>query len=250
MRLPSESSTETSKGAIITAPDMHFQPIETSFEDAHVSHPGGGPGLDLHTSLDQLDDVFGSTPASPTEPEAPSGSHPSDMRRLEAEHTNAGYREGITAAKETSIQGGFDEGFSLGATIGLRAGQLLGMLEGIAEAVRGQSGETSGAAERLLNEARDELGTSKMFSAAFWAPDGTWNYNVTAQDGDQILFSDVAAAHPLIQKWSSIVDVQTSLWQIRASILDDASGPRLEETSIELPLNASAPTRPTQSLDW
>ncbi|EFZ01210.1 essential protein Yae1 [Metarhizium robertsii] len=230
---------------------MHFQPIENSFEDAYVSHLGGGPRVELHASLDQLDDVFGSTPASPAEPEAQTSSHPSDIRRLETEHTNAGYREGITVAKEASIQGGFDEGFSLGATIGLRAGQLLGMVEGIADAVKGRPGEAAETAEKLLNEARDELSTGKIFSAEYWAPDGTWNYDVTAQDGDQILFPDVAAAHPLIQKWSRVVDEQTNMWHIQVSILDDdANGPRLDTAAVEPPLNVSAPTRSKQSLDW
>lgn len=205
--------------------------------------------MEPQASLDQLDDVFGSAPASPTEPEAQSGSHPSDIRRLETEHTNAGYREGITVAKESSIQAGFDEGFSLGATIGARAGHLLGIVEGIADAIKGQSGQAAEAAEQLLNAARDELSTAKIFSAEYWAPDGNWNYDVTARDGDQVLFPDVAAAHPLIQKWSKTVDDQVNLWQIQLSILDDDTGPRMDAVPVE-PLNTSVPARAKQSLDW
>lgn len=228
---------------------MHFQPIENSPEDAYLAHVGGGVRVELPPSLDQFDDVFGSAPASPTEQEAQSGSHPSDIRRLETEHTTAGYREGISVAKESSIQAGFDEGFSLGATIGLRAGQLLGMIEGIADATKTQGSEATGAAEKLLAEARDELSTAKIFSADYWAPDGNWKYDVIAKDGDQVLFSDVANAHPLIQKWSKLVDEQVNLWQIQLSLLDDDHGPRLDTASIE-PLNVPAPTRAKQSLDW
>ncbi|OAA45066.1 ABC1 domain containing protein [Metarhizium rileyi] len=229
---------------------MHFQPMENSPEDAYTAHPGGGPRVEQQgASPDQLDDVFGSPPASPNEAGAQSGFYPSDIRRLESEHTNAGYREGITVAKESNIQSGFDEGFSLGATIGLRAGQLLGMVEGIADAIESQSNEATETAQKLLNEARDDLSTAKIFSAEYWAPDGNWNYDVTAEDGDEILFPDVAASHPLIQKWNKIVDQQVDMWQIQVSILDDDNGPRLDTASIEL-LNASAPARADQSLDW
>lgn len=228
---------------------MHFQPIENSSEDDYLAYVGGGVTAELPPSLDQFDDVFGSAPASPTEQEAQSGSHPSDIRRLETEHTTAGYREGITVAKESSIQAGFDEGFSLGATIGIRAGQLLGMIEGIADATKAQGSEATKVAEKLLIDAKDELSTAKIFSADYWAPDGNWNYEVIAKDDDHILFSDVANAHPLIQKWSKLVDEQVSLWQIQLSLLDDDNGPRLDTLSIE-PLNASAPAPAKQSLDW
>ncbi|KAK2599974.1 Essential protein Yae1, N terminal [Conoideocrella luteorostrata] len=229
---------------------MHFQPIETSPDDAYLAQGGGGLRVEHESSpLDQFDDVFGSAPASPTEQEAQNGPHPSDMRRLETEHTTAGYREGITMAKESSIQAGFDEGFSLGATIGSRAGQLLGVTEGIADALKGQTGEAIQASVKLLDEAREELSTANIFSAEYWASDGNWNYDVIAKEGDQILFTDVANAHPLIRKWSNIVDEQVRLWHIQLSLLDDESGPRVDTAVVE-PLNAPATAGTKQTLDW
>lgn len=233
---------------------MHFQPIEPSEEDAYLSHADGG-GADLRevepaTTLDPFDDVFGSAPASPIEhQDAQNAAHPSDMRRLQTEHTTAGYREGISAAKDSSIQSGFDEGFSLGATIGLRAGQLLGTLEGIFDAVKGQTSEAALAAEKLLTEAREELSTSGIFSPEYWAPDGNWTFEVKAAEGEDVLFPDVANAHPLIRKWSDIVDEHVSLWKINQSILDDEAGPRLDAVANE-PLVSSPPPAAKKPLDW
>lgn len=63
----------------------------------------------------------------------------------------AGYREGITAGKESALQEGFDAGF---AQVGAPLGRELGMLRGIASAlVRFLS--LSGPLSSTLDEARD-----------------------------------------------------------------------------------------------
>lgn len=231
---------------------MRIQPIEDSPEDVYLSQGGGAVMLEAQTSREPFDDVFGSAPASPTaegQVEAQNSSHPSDIHRLQTEHTTAGYREGISVAKESSIQEGFDEGFSLGACIGSRAGQLLGIVEGIADALKKQQGEAAASSEKLLTDAKAELSTAKIFSGEYWAPDGNWSYEVDAADGDQVVFSDVANAHPLIRKWSQIVDEQVNLWQIRLSLLDDETSVRLD-TDAAAPSATSAPARSKQSLDW
>ncbi|PNY28960.1 Uncharacterized protein YAE1 [Tolypocladium capitatum] len=229
---------------------MHFQPIEPSAEDAYLSQAEGGgaepPEAEPTTALDPLDDVFGS-PAG--HQDAQDAAHPSDMRRLQSEHATAGYREGITAAKDSSMQAGFDEGFGLGATIGLRAGQLLGTLEGISDAVKGQTSAAALAAEKLLTEAREELSTGRIFSPEYWAPDGTWTFEVEAAEGEDVLFLDVANAHPLMRKWNHIVDEHANRWKIDRSILDDEAGPRLDAMADE-PLVSSAPPAAKKPLDW
>ena len=199
---------------------------------------------------DPFDDVFGAGEGSPTAHEGVhSASHPSDMPRLQTEHTTAGYREGLTAAKATSVQAGFDEGFSLGATLGLRAGQLSGMLEGIAEALRGQDEEASRRADGLLAEAQRELGPGRIFSSDYWAPDGNWSYDVESREGEEILFADVAAAHPLIRKWTETVDEEMALWKVDKSILDDETGIRLDAVPNE-PISSSTPPTVQRPLDW
>ncbi|KAL7947940.1 hypothetical protein V8C42DRAFT_342931 [Trichoderma barbatum] len=266
---------------------MHFRPVDQSMDDEYLTQGGGGdsgPGAALEDGSASggvyfsLDDVFG--------PESESGlgsgedvttgvtlldrsenpHHPSDMRRLETEHTTAGYREGISAAKERTVQAGFDEGFSLGATIGLAAGQLLGILEGIEDALKSRlSGradnedEEATAASKLLAEARDELSVLKIFSSDYWAPDGNWTYDVReANEGDHVLFPDVAKAHPLIRKWTDVIDEHVNLWKIDRFVLDDEVGEdgdgRMEATMDDAATSAGAialpPPASRQRLEW
>ncbi|ROV93318.1 hypothetical protein VSDG_06906 [Cytospora chrysosperma] len=205
---------------------------------------------------DPLDDVFGSdgedydSPAFVDEDEHGSddsrvhitrggargeGGHPSDARRLRQEHTTAGYRDGITVAKASSVQAGFDEGFGLGATIGLRVGHLLGVLEGIAAGlgkrpapggVGGSAGgdgpdhEQARAAGKLLADARMELGVRSIFSGDYWHPDGTWKYEVGGGSGDveeegEVLFSHVTEAHPVVKKWTAVVEGEMRRWGLK-----------------------------------
>jgi len=51
---------------------------------------------------------------------------------MEAVFTDAGYREGITAGKERTLQAGFDSGF---ASVGAPIGRELGILRGITSAL-------------------------------------------------------------------------------------------------------------------
>ncbi|KAG5983420.1 hypothetical protein E4U55_008190 [Claviceps digitariae] len=244
------------------------QPIEKSSDDAYIAHSssgGGGGGADdgavIAVQHDQLDDVFGSAPASPTETDSHNDSHPSDMPRLQTEHTTAGYREGITVAKESSIQAGFDEGFSLGAALGSQAGQLLGLVEGIADALKTHTAETAETSTQLLRDATRELSTDSIFSPEYWASDGNWTYEVVAaahhDDGaageQMIVFSDVANAHPLIRKWRGIVDEQLRVWRVRRLLLEEEeTGPRLETAAVGAgeAVNSSAAPRGKQALDW
>lgn len=56
---------------------------------------------------------------------------PSNTRKVEREHSNAGYLAGVTKAKEQNHQPGFDEGYSEGAEIGLRAGRIIGTFQAL-----------------------------------------------------------------------------------------------------------------------
>lgn len=58
-----------------------------------------------------------------------------DVARLRSIHTTAGYREGLSEAKDRALQPGFDEGYSLGAALGMRAGLIVGIVEGLPDAV-------------------------------------------------------------------------------------------------------------------
>lgn len=155
--------------------------------------------------------------------DSPMDQHPSDMPRLEQEHATAGYRDGLTAAKAKSAQGGFDEGFGLGATLGLRVGRVLGLLEGLVMAL----GDSQDAADAniLLDEAQRDLNLREVYAAKYWAADGTWLYRVSPGDGGdktdgQVVYQDVAAAHPLIRKWEAIMEREIEKWALDEKILD------------------------------
>ncbi|KAF4335702.1 abc1 containing protein [Fusarium beomiforme] len=230
---------------------MHFQPVEQMIDEAYTAHPQDEVQNDTAATNDALDDVFGSEPTSPTphqNDDQAGSTHPSDIRRLQTEHTTAGYREGITVSKESSLQAGFDEGFSLGASFGMRAGQTLGLLEGINEAVRGLNNAGSSKIAELVKQANEELSTQALFTPEYWSEDGNWKYEVApTAGGEDVVFSDVAAAHPLLKKWTKIVDEQVAIWKIDRRILDDETGVRLERDE---PLGSGAAPTVKKPLDW
>ncbi|CAJ2503886.1 Uu.00g112800.m01.CDS01 [Anthostomella pinea] len=194
---------------------MHLPPLESRDDDFYIqmsamrdTTPAPAPAFQ-----DPLHDVFGSDP----DPDLAAADISMDTRRLQTQHTTVGYREGITAGKSESIQAGFDSGFSLGANIGLKAGQLLGLLEGIPAALA--EGAHSTHANRLLADARTELSTDKIFDEEYWAPDGSWRYAITGSDGSgQPTSEDVANEHPLILKWSRVVEQEMRTWSIDPSL--------------------------------
>ena len=133
---------------------MHYQPVEPSENDMYLSQATFEQ--EPRVINDQLDDIFGE---EDDDHQNTHESHPSDQRRLQTDHSTAGYREGVNVGKQDSLQKGFDEGYTIGAAIGLQAGQILGVLEGIAEALQGDD-----RVHGLLAEARDELSVEKSQS--------------------------------------------------------------------------------------
>ncbi|KAK7756536.1 Protein YAE1 [Diatrype stigma] len=215
---------------------MHLPPPEPRADEFYVQM-GSPAAQDLAPSYqDPFDDVFGSDSEAPFG----AGSHehsnandtlPPDIRRLQVTHSTEGYREGITVGKAQSIQAGFDEGYNLGANVGLKAGQLLGLLEGIAAALGHALAQRSSSsphrdhtasathASQLLTTARHELRTESIFDEAYWAPDGSWKYDVKGASNDgEILFEDVANAHPLISKWTQIVNEEVRKWSLNLDL--------------------------------
>lgn len=230
---------------------MHMAQHDPLDEDLRIQVISSGETL--RQIEDPLDDVFGSDSGSPIfesdhHSEARE-SHPSDIHRLQAEHATAGYRDGITAAKNKSIQAGFDEGFSLGAALGLKAGQVLGFLEGISNALRTEKGDDFREAQKCLEDARKELSTESIYDEKYWAPDGTWKYELqTATPESDIIFEDVANAHPLIAKWEDILAGKIGRWAVDLQILDQADenpaavAPEKKEVKVE--------QQPREMLDW
>ncbi|KAK2001204.1 essential protein Yae1 [Colletotrichum falcatum] len=231
---------------------MHLQPIDNTEIEPFTS------AMDTDDSRitvvpeaqEMFDDVWGSEPDSPTNMprDAPTGTHPGDIPRLQAEHTTAGYREGVTVAKAKSIQAGFDEGFSLGAEIGSLAGQIVGVLEGIAAALVGQDEAVAKAAREASDDARTELRTDSIFAPAFWNTDGTWKFDVDEHAGEEMLFSDVARAHPLIRKWTRVADAEVERWGIVLDAIGDAQEHERQPSPERAPSSAVPQTK--KPLDW
>ncbi|KAB5578319.1 hypothetical protein GE09DRAFT_1214501 [Coniochaeta sp. 2T2.1] len=179
---------------------------------------------------DALDDVWGSpshsSPSSPSLlPTTRTGTshYQSDIHHLQREHENAGYRDGITAAKAGSAQAGFDEGFGLGAVLGARTGRVLGVLEGIARAaaaaavVPGDDENERERMRRLWEGAGRELDLVRVFGDEYWTGEGVWKYEVTGAKGEgeeEIVFADVAGAHPLIRKWEGVMEGEATRWGV------------------------------------
>ena len=80
----------------------------------------------------------------------------SEWSKISSDFLNAGYREGITAGKESALQAGFDEGFAeTGAPIGRSIGLMRGYISSIISFLSsGRSLSAGVEASQLLGEAR------------------------------------------------------------------------------------------------
>lgn len=240
---------------------MHLPPREPQADDFYIQMAPAHAHAHAHEPApnyeDPFDDVFGSdseAPAfgSPEQQHLDSNALPPDIRRLQVTHSTEGYREGITVGKAQSIQTGFDEGYSLGANVGLKAGQLLGLLEGIVGALAQRADDVSAqaATTTLLVDARRELRTERIFDEAYWAPDGSWKYDVKASGGDdaEVVFEDVASQHPVILKWTRIVEDQVQRWQLDLDLPALKSRGSPQEEAEEKPAKVEKQSR--QAIDW
>lgn len=84
----------------------------------------------------------------------------------------AGYREGITAGKESALQEGFDDGFAL---VGAPLGRAIGLLRGAANAAMGfvssrASDTDANALEQRKNEVRTIIGSLGRINLEDLAP--------------------------------------------------------------------------------
>lgn len=182
------------------------------------------PSPEPITTSELHDDIFGSSPNSPilsgrqeneNDIDIPArvlstaNSERSDIPRLRSTHVTNGYRDGISVSKAEHVQYGFDEGFSLGAVIGIKSGFLLGVLEGIVRAIQASATIATEAMEDVIAKfvlARSELGLQSLFGREWFGEDGIWKFDVKGKNEEEVTFSDVADAHPLVDKWVKEVE--------------------------------------------
>ncbi|KAI1140976.1 hypothetical protein F5Y05DRAFT_293892 [Hypoxylon sp. FL0543] len=231
---------------------MHLLPPEPRKDGIYVQM--GPAHLPYVNSFDSLVDLAQSDFQQPPEPIDHHVQFQSDdaisldTRRLQAQHTTEGYRDGITAGKAESIQVGFDEGFSLGAHVGLKAGQILGLLEGVAGALKESGYHGSTRLDQLLSHAKGELSTDSIFSEQYWTSDGSWRYTVKGlKGGNEILFEDLAAEHPIIMKWDTIVRREIERWCLDENLPVLVSG--VPRSKVEDSANTTQ-TASRQAIAW
>lgn len=99
---------------------------------------------------------------------------PGELKKVEREHGDAGYLEGITRSKEGAHQPGFDEGYVEGAELGVLVGNIIGAFQAL------------GLAD-LEQAAMKELSPQNLFNPTYYSSEAKPLF-----EGTQ---------HPLIMRW-------------------------------------------------
>lgn len=104
---------------------------------------------------------------------------PSEVTRVQRDHSQAGYLAGVTKAKDESLQEGFNAGYPIGGQLGLSIGRILGYLQG------------KGLVEEE-KQARKELSSTRIFDRQYWTTEAAPTYE---------------GVHPLVREWEDKIDV-------------------------------------------
>lgn len=97
-----------------------------------------------------------------------------DIKRM---HMKQGYLDGITNAKESSLQDGFDDLFPKGAELGIIVGNILGLLISCDD-------------QELFDQAKSELNISQVLHSRYF---------------DEDLELRSTGEHEVIAKWQNVV---------------------------------------------
>ncbi|EMD65557.1 hypothetical protein GGP41_010433 [Bipolaris sorokiniana] len=170
-----------------------------------------------------LDDVYGSAPSSPVlsahAPQARRHEILSDLpSRQRALDTDA-YREGLATSKGQYVQQGFDEGYSLGANLGLNTGYILGVLQGFVAAWKNHDQQAHKKATEIYDTAQTELAIEQLLGQQWVDEEGIWKWGVVGKEGDPT-FREVAAQHPVIQKWMDKIQELAKRWNVDLKAVD------------------------------
>lgn len=84
-----------------------------------------------------------------------------DIKRI---HTKQGYLDGLSHAKESSLQSGFDDAYPKGADIGIQVGYILATV--------------AAKAPEKLQECREDLVISKVLAKSYFSQDLEMENNV------------------------------------------------------------------------
>lgn len=214
IRAPSPSSPTLPLGGTLP-PTPPTPPTSTPLSLADIyasdSDTDAAPTLFPSSTTPHADEILSDLPA-----------------RQRALDTDA-YREGLSAAKGTHVQEGFDEGYTLGAEVGVRVGAVLGILAALADAVRkahtasGQAtreGERKREVEGMLEAARGELAIEKVLGSEWIDGEGVWRWEVGGGEEDggeadgEVTFREVARWHPVVREWEGKVESLVRAWGV------------------------------------
>lgn len=123
---------------------------------------------ETENQTDGIDDVWGDDDLEELD------NTTADIKRM---HTKQGYLDGITNAKESSLQDGFDNLFPKGAGLGIIVGNILGSL-------------ISSNDQELFEKAKSELNISQVLHKKYF---------------DEELELKSNSEHEVIAKWQNVV---------------------------------------------
>jgi hypothetical protein len=178
---------------------------------------GHAPPTPPHESA--LDDIYGSAPSSPS---GAADEMLSDLPSRQRAHDADAYREGLSGAKGTYVQQGFDEGYALGASLGARAGYVMGVLRGFVDAWRGRDAQAHGEAVEVLERARAELAIGELLGEKWVDGEGVWKWEVEGEGEASV--REVAAQHPVMREWDERVKQLAEWWGVDLRAVETSLG--------------------------
>ncbi|CAK7897499.1 protein Yae1p [[Candida] anglica] len=136
----------------------------------------GGCGNEIEIATSDVKNFSSSPKDSTNEGIWADNDNISSVAAIQRAHTKQGYLDGLSQAKESSLQQGFDEGYPVGGAMGVRVGAILAQLSDNVEE---------------FNIAKNELNITKILDKKYF------DNNVDL----------VQENHPILEKWEQRVKI-------------------------------------------
>lgn len=111
-------------------------------------------------------------------------------------HYKKGYVDGITQAKESSLQQGFDDGYPEGAKLGIKVGEILANLINQCKDRNRQGDDDDDEQLVRFNEAKKELNIVNVLKKSYFDEDLNLKKSNDNKETDE-------SYHELINKWEN-----------------------------------------------
>ncbi|MCJ1420763.1 Essential protein Yae1, N terminal [Xylographa parallela] len=230
-------------------PPSHF-PHPSNPDSYHATHPSDIPRLRSQHSTAGYRDGLSASKTPALQPGFDEGYTLGAVLGLKAGEL-LGVLEGVCTAlrAQGSARGRAESGSAARSGSGSRSGKAASDRDGALPSVVAVDAEPAVSVQepttdyerlmRLRHQAAAELYLQRIFGAEFWGPDGLWSWVVpvptegsdlgdvergsaatlaTEAAGEDVTFETVAAAHPLIRKWSALVQEVMRKWGVREGV--------------------------------